>query len=366
MKINKISFILVLSIFFLNACSNDDDLNLPDVEVEEEEEPIAAFQTGILISNEGPFGSGSGSVSFINSNLTSVQNTIYEAVNGETLGNIVQSIGFDSGDQAYIISNNSNRVDVVNRFTFEQIQRIETGLQNPRFFIEANGFGYISNWGDPVDPNDDYIAVLDIRTFEMITTIPVSEGPEELLFNGTSIYVTQQGGFGVNDVVTVINPANNQVISEIQVAEVPNGLQLDSQGNLWVLCGGFATFDSSPFPESQGRLVRINTDSNTVDQSFDFPMELHPNFLNIDGDTIYYFLNGGVFTGSALDYTLPTDPSFNTSFLWNMEVEDGFLYGCNAGDFASNGIVEVYDVIEGILSTTLDVGIIPGGIYFNN
>ena len=48
-----------------------------------------------------------------------------------------------------------------------------------------------------------------------------------------------------------------------------------------------------------------------------------------------------------------------------MIVDNGRLYGTDAGDFASNGTLLVYDLNAEMELTTLTVGIIPGGIYFN-
>ena len=85
------------------------------------------FENGVLITNEGPFNNGFGSVSFLNSVFTTADNDIYQDVNGDNLGNIVQSIGFNN-DDAYVVANVSNRITVVNRFTFEETARIESCL----------------------------------------------------------------------------------------------------------------------------------------------------------------------------------------------------------------------------------------------
>ena len=48
-----------------------------------------------------------------------------------------------------------------------------------------------------------------------------------------------------------------------------------------------------------------------------------------------------------------------------MIVRGNVLIGTNAGDFASNGSVEVYDLTTGTLVNTLTAGVIPENIYFN-
>jgi hypothetical protein len=50
---------------------------------------------------------------------------------------------------------------------------------------------------------------------------------------------------------------------------------------------------------------------------------------------------------------------------YTMEVNNGRLYGTDAGDYASNGTVAIYDLNTEQLIKSLTVGIIPGGIYFN-
>ena len=71
MKINKLIIALICCTLIFTSCANDDNLNLPDNEDptgEEQpmdaDEPLGAFEGGLLVSNEGPFNTGVGSVSF--------------------------------------------------------------------------------------------------------------------------------------------------------------------------------------------------------------------------------------------------------------------------------------------------------------
>ncbi|RMB61107.1 YncE family protein [Dokdonia sinensis] len=318
------------------------------------------FANGLLISNEGPFQGGFGTVSFASADLQTIENDIYQDVNNDNLGNIVQSIGFN-GDQAYVIANNANRITVVNRFSFQETGRIEAGLNNPRYLTSIGGVGYVTNWGDPSVATDDFIAIIDLNTNTVTTTIPVGEGPELIVYNGTSLYVAHKGGFGVNNIVSVIDPMTNGVISEITVGDVPNGLQLVGD-DLWVLSGGSPAFTGN---ETAGSLARVNTVTNTVEMQMDFQTTQHPNYLNTDGDNLIYFLDGTVFSQNTVNPSTPPSPLFTSSFFYNMNVIGDKLYGCNAGDFASNGTVEVYDLATGNLDATLEVGIIPGNVYLN-
>jgi len=363
MKFYKLLLITIFGTLFLYACSNDDDVVTIDPDPDPDPEEMLAFENGFLVTNQGPFNTGFGSVDFVDASLTTTDNDIYQDVNDDNLGNIVQSIGF-AGDLAYVVANNSNRITVVNRFTFEEVARIETGLNNPRYFIDANGTGYVSNWGDPLVTTDDFIAIIDLTTNEVTGTIPVAEGPEEMVFDRFNLYVANQGGFGVNNIVTVIDPATDMVTTTIDVGDVPNSMQLDSDGSLWVLAGGSPAFTGT---ETPGRLTRINTSSNQVITTLVFGAQDHPNYLNIAGDDLYYFLAGDVFKSTVSNFQFPSTPELSGVNFFNMFVVNSgtTLIGCNAGDFASNGTLEIYNLQDNTLTTTLNAGIIPDNVYVN-
>lgn len=353
MKIKQLS-ISILAIALLGvSCNNDDD----DAIIL----PTGDYANGILVSNEGPFNNGSGTVTFISEDLAVQEDAIYKKVNGEDLGNVVQSIGFD-GDKAYIIANVSHSITVVDRYTFEKIAVISEGFENPRFFEAINGKGYVTDWGDPNDSTDDYVAVIDLSTNTVQSTISVSFGPERLLSKDNTLYVAHQGGYGQNDIISVINTGSNTVTTTVQVGSVPNSLQMDDAGNLWVLSAGAPSYAGT---ETGGRLSKINTTSNEVASHLDFETTEHPNLLSKEGSNLYYYLNGSVFAidNSATD--LPHISILDGINFYSMTVSEGKLFGTDAGDFASKGTLTVYDLNSKTTIKTLTVGIVPGGVYFN-
>jgi len=348
----------VVAVFALGltivACESDDINDL---------EPVMQgdFQSGILISNEGPFNNGTGTVSFISNDLETVENEIYNQVNSEDLGNIVQSIGF-TNDKAYVVANNSNRIVVVDRFTFEKEAIIEIGLNNPRYFISVNGKGYVTNWGDTADDSDDYIAIINLTNNTVEGSIAVALGPEEIISFSNNIYVAHQGAFGQNNIVSVINADTDEVSTTITVGDVPNALQLDSSNNLWVLAAGKPSFSGE---ETAGTLSKINTATNEVELNLDFTTTEHPNHLGYDGTNLYYTLNGAVYSMTTSATELPTEKAFDGLGTYAMTVKDERLYTTDAKDFASNGSLSIHDLNTKEEITTLEVGLIPGGVYFN-
>lgn len=351
MKIRNVFFpLLIIGLSW--SCSNDD---------EEIHEPMGDYANGILVSNEGPFSNGTGTVTFISEDLSVVNNGIYKMTNDEDLGNVVQSIGFTE-NEAFIVANVSNKINVVNRYTFEKIASITDGLNNPRYFIEANGKGYVTNWGDTADETDDFVAIINLQNYTVEGTISVILGPEAILAKDNTVYVAHQGAWGQNNKVSVINTTSNELIKTLTVGDVPNSMQLDASGNLWVLASGKPAYTGD---ETAGVLTKINTGTNEVDNSFQFETTQHPSSLNLDGGILYYRLGDTVFEQSLSATSLNMETVLEGVSFYTMVVNNGRLYGTDAGDYASNGTLTVYDLNTELTIKALTVGIIPGGIYFN-
>ena len=336
---------------FLLSCSDEND---------PVQEPKGDYEFGYFITNEGPFQNGTGTLTFVGDG-GNVEQEVYKTVNGENLGNIVNSM-YIAGDRAYIVVNNSAQIIVVNRNTMEKLAVIEgNGINNPRHFVISEGKGFVSNWGDPLDPSDDFVAVVDLNVNQVSGTIPVGEGPERMLATSQGLFVALQGGFGHNNEIVVIEPSSEQVDSSIEVGDVPNSMQADDQGNVWVLCGGKPAWTGA---ETSGKLFRIQLSDLTT--SFqEFTLSQHPGLLSFDNGQLYYQLNGQVFRMSPEAVELPSEGIAGLEgFYYGMTVYKGELYGTDAGDFASEGKVKVFNVNSGALLNTIDAGIIPGQVVF--
>lgn len=342
---------------FVTSCSSDDDN--PG-----EQPPQGDYVNGYFVLNEGNFGGSNASVSFV-SNDGTVYNNIYNTVNGEGLGDTAQSILLDE-DRAYIVVNGSNKIEVVNRYTFESIGTISTGLMNPRYIQIENGNGYVSNWGDPTNPSDDFIAVINLSSFTVSSTISVSEGPERMEEENGKLFVAHAGGYGYGNSVSVISTSNNTVSATIPVGDVPNSL-VEEGGILYVLCAGKAAWTED---ETLGKLVLINTANNAVTSTLEFPETMHPSQLVEDEGKLYYTIDNNIYSANMNLTSLPVSPVFSTSEqgvygVYGFEVENNKIYVADAGDFMSNGKILIYST-TGILENTLSVGALPNGIYFND
>ncbi|MEN8186144.1 MAG: DUF5074 domain-containing protein [Bacteroidota bacterium] len=346
----KLNFTLLLTILLIiTSCSDDDDLVLAKGD----------YENGYFISNQGPFQNGSGAITFVGDD-GNVEQNIYKKVNGEDLGNIVQSMTL-AGDNAYIIVNNSNNVTVANRYTMEKITIIEgDDIKLPRFMVTNGDKGYVSNWGDPLNPDDDFVAVIDLNSNTVTNKIPVGEGPEEMLIKGSNLYVNLKGGWSVNDQVVMIDLAAETVEGAITVGDAPDSIVEDVNGDIWVLCSG------ETWPgETAGTLYRIS--SSLAKITYDFQTSEHPTDLNFYDGNLYYALNGSVYKMIAGASELPSESIQGISgFFSAMKVYNGELYATDAKDYVSEGELKIYDLASGTLTETIPTGIVPGDIVFQD
>ncbi|MBC3757689.1 YncE family protein [Hyunsoonleella sp. SJ7] len=341
MKLNKL-LVLALSIgLFFTSCSTDDDTIII---------PKGDYENGILISHEGNFGMGNASVSFVSFDLNTVENDVFNNVNNKLLGDTAQSIAFN-GDLAYIVLNVSNKIEIVNRYTFESVSTIDSGLSNPRYMAISNGKGYVTNWGDFTPSDDDFLAVIDLTSNSIIDTINTSYLPEEIVAQGNKVYVAT-GIFGNGNKVDVINTETDEFEESITVGNSPNSLQLDDDGDLWVL--------------SSENLIEIATSTNQISRTIALNAAItSPSKLNFDNGALYLYSGGSVYKMEETASTLPSVAEIESVSFYDMRVKDGVLYALDAKDFVSDGSLTSYDLSTNTEVNSATVNIIPGGIYFN-
>lgn len=327
-------------------------------------EEEAEFKSGFFVLNEGNFGSSNASVSFLSSDMEEIQSNIFMNINGNGIGDTAQSIEMHE-NLAIIVVNVSNKLEIVNRYTFESLGTIDTGLKNPRYAEVVGDKIYVSNWGDGMDPGDDFVAVFDLSDFSFVKLIPVSEGPEKVLAANEKVFVAHKGGFSFNDIVSVVDTASDEVEAEIEVGDMPNSMVIDGN-DLWVLSGGKPSYADT---ETAGKLTNINIGSNQVIEEFDFPDNMvHPNNLSLEGNDVYLTIDRTLYKYDMIDMqpTAEFDIS-EPAVVYGFEIENGKVYVASPNaDFTGDGTLYIYDLAKGSLINQFSAGINPNGIYFND
>ncbi|EDM43407.1 putative surface layer protein [unidentified eubacterium SCB49] len=357
-QLNKTILLSIICLAILSCTSDDRDDPVQEV-------PITGDYTqGLFVLNEGGYGSSNASVSFLD-NEGQLYQSIFAGVNDKNLGDTAQSMGFNE-DYGYIVVNNSSTVEVVDRNTFTSIATVTSQIVNPRYIAFSDSNGFITNWGDPNDPNDDYVAVLNLETNLVESKIIVSEGPEKMVVHNGKLFVAQKGGYGYGNTITVIDLETQLVVSNIEVSDVPTGMVI-SDNSLYVLCAGKAPYTGE---ETQGALYKINANTYTTEASLSFPEGVHPSFLELDNNTLYFTQEGSVYAMTTANFQLPTTPIFEPALdgleiLYGFTVAEGLIYLADAKDYASNGETFIYN-LNGALQQQFTVAIIPNSFYFNN
>lgn len=353
MKINKLLSLLLLATILFASCEKDSaDL------------PKGDYENGVLISGEGS-GAGTGSVSFVSDDFVTSENLIYKTVNNEELGTYVQSMAF-SNDNAYIVVDNQNTVTVVDRYTFEKLGFINTGLILPRFMTVVGNKGYVTNWGSTLSDTDDFIAVVNLETYEVEGTISVGNGPERIIENNGKLYVSHKGAYTTNNVISVIDIDSEEVI-EITVKDNPDELFFNNLGELVVLSSGRTIYDTdwSVIGTTLASISMIDITTLEITNELVFAEGEQPSLMVFENGAIYYNIGNSVYAINESATSLSSTSIVETEgFLYGLEVEGDNLYTLDAS-FSDASKLNIYSISSGSVSITKVVAIGASKIYFN-
>ena len=321
-----------------------------------------AYDSGVFVACEGPFGSGTGTVSFYNRTTGAVSNDIFQSANTFPLGNVVQSVNIYNG-KGYVVVNNAGKIEVVTANDFKSVGSI-TGLNSPRYFLGiTSAKGYVSEWGT----TGGTVRVINLSNNSISSTINVGNGAENMVMVNNNVYVACSGGFVNDSIVTVINSTTDAVVTTINVGPNPGDIKVDANGKIWVLCGGqwngsFTSLDKT------GKLVRINPSNNTVEQTFTFSSTLSmPSNLAINSakNKLFYTYQGKIYNHDITALNLSSMGLVDRSFYGlGFDPVNDYLYAADAGNFSSNGKVVRYNGSTGSKVDSFAVGIIPGDFFF--
>lgn len=318
----------------------------------------AQYSNGYIIPNEGNYGSPTAEISYIDANNTITNNIYGLANNGEALGDVLQSVYF-SGNKSFLVVNNSNKVVVANRSSFVKSGVITNNIVQPRYTTVVNDKLYITNWGGA---NDQFVSVHNATTLAYITSIPLSQDPEEIITVNGKVYVNKSS-YRAGNSIDVINPATDTIVKTITLS---NGLQslVVSGNDIFALCTG-----------STGSTVyKISTATDTVTASISnaavvpassydaLKFATDGNQLFIAGSTSVYSLNTDLSAFSSTPAFTTTSSSPYGDF-YGFAAIDGKIFQCNS-DFTSNSTVKVYNQ-TGTLLNTFTAGLGSNNVYKN-
>jgi len=348
---NLILFLMLMSgLFLVTSCGEDDPIVTNDI-----------YSNGTFVINQGSFGSGTGTISFLSNNDNSITSNIYQDANdGLVLGNVAQSMQ-RVGDHFLVTVNNAQKVEIIKAEDFTYANTID-GIAQARYVLDlGNNEALISTWG--ATGTDGKIFKVNTSTATIVSSLDVAGGPEKMLKVGNDVFVTNSGGFFRDSIVYQLNAAGNSISSEIVVGDNPSDLVVDSNGDLWVLCNGYTNF-SDPTLSTNGSLVQIR--NGAVVKELEIGNGSSQLEISNDGSSLFYLNGGKVYQQNIADNTVSGTVIYE-GFFYGMGInpDNDNIYLTDAKDFVSNGDVVIITQ-NGDLVETIEAGIIPGELHFED
>jgi YVTN family beta-propeller protein len=347
----RLSSLFVLSLL-LFACDKDD--NQPTV--------TETLDNGILVLCEGLFQQNNSSLSWIDLSNETVNTDFFTSQNGRFLGDTGNDMKV-YGSKIYIIVNNSNTVEVINKKDGKSIKQISmtngAAAKQPRSITFYNGKAFVTCY-------DGFVDVIDTTSLTISQRIPVGSNPEGLAISNGKLFVSNSGGLNypaVDSTVSIIDLASYTELDRIVVGKNPGAIQVDSEGDVYVITrGNYGTIPS--------RMVRINSQTNAVEQTFSFDasgMALMQDYFLIS------FYNYSTQTSeirlfNTLSETLANSNFISTSGLTTLygiqynPVSDK-IYCLDAMNYTNSGYVRQY-TSSGVFEKSYHVGLNPSKLVF--
>lgn len=315
---------------------------------------------GMVISNEGNYGKNNASISLYYTNGDSLANDVYNKVNNDVLGDVLQSIA-EADTSVYFVLNGSNKVVAVSKYSCKKYASIT--VAGPRYMAVNGKTGYVTGW------TNNEVAVVDLATNKVTGSIKVGSGPEGVLINGGKLYVANSGGYGKDNTVSVIDIKTNTVVKTITVADCPKSFAADKNGAIWVVCAGYTDWNNSA-NSTKGALCKITPSTYEVSKlAID---GFNPDKLQASPakDKLYYegsYGSPGIFQMDITAAAAPAKPFITGDFYsFTVNPSNGEIMAMHADwvTAASNKIVRY--TATGSLIKEYVVGAGPNGGYFFN
>lgn len=349
MKLNRLlQFIFGFVLLFSISCTSEYEETIPEI----------TYQNGLLITNEGNFGSPNADVTFITKDLSLMQNDIYKANNNkENLGDVLQTMVLN-GDKAYLLLNNSNKIQIVDRYSFKKAGEITAQLNNPRYMAIANGNLYVSNdkYGGAKFVN---VYKLSDNSFVKKIDFASTSTVERVVEAGGNIFV-QNASYGFGNTITKINTTTNAI--EGTPTPMPNGditKTITYNSNVYVIAQG--TADSYIYQiNPAGSIVKTTTLTGIANGTN----------LQIDGGRFYFTSSNKVYSMDMNATAAPTNPIITAvdggaNFtLYGFSVIEGRIFTSDVKGFTQPSEITVYTT-GGTVISKFTAGMGATSVYKN-
>jgi YVTN family beta-propeller protein len=335
-------------IFLLFACNESGN-----------ERPLGAYDTGVLIVNEGAFGANDGEIYHLDPASGTMKENIFETENNRPFAGLLEDVVLEE-DRLYLVAN-TGKIEIVNPGDFKSRGSVIGDLDQPRSLATARGKLFISDYG-PYDASfntpNSYIAVvsgLDGGTVKK--KIEVSNKPEDLFTAGKYIFVagSEAGKIEIID-------ADTETVTKIIEIEGKPVQFFEQRGDLWVY-----SYDSDKI-----YFQSFHRDNLTKKEFRELPLSKATGRIALGEDDRIYILtssgwpdyNDGIAVVSIFDTTLIPSLKTGSGFYGiGFDKERQEIYVSNSKGFQGNGEVTIYNK-SGVEVKKMEAGRGPSGFVF--
>jgi DNA-binding beta-propeller fold protein YncE len=315
--------------------------------------PAGPVVKGFYLLNEGNLGSNKASLDYMDYTTGLYTLNLYNQRNPSVtkgLGDVGNDVGV-YGSKVYIVVNNSNKVEVLDKATGIRITQVN--IINCRNVAFSGGKAYVSAYlgtvGDPNAPNG-IVAEIDTAALTITRKVTVGRQPEQIAIVGQKLYVANSGGYSPPNyerTVSVIDLASFTELKRIDVAINLDRCIADKYGKLYVTSrGDYYTLGSN--------LYVIDTKTDSVVKNFNLPA----SNLFIDDNTAYVY---------ATDFSYVTGKWTTTYNMIDVNA-DTLLHRKFITDGTEQGIkvpygIAVHPITKEVLVTDAKDYVNPGTLY---
>ena len=314
------------------------------------------YNEGVLIINEGAFGTGTGTVDYIAKSSGEVKRNIFETVNARPLGNIAQS-GFVDADKVYIVVNNAGKLEIVNKNDFQSVKTI-SNLELPDRVLVTDNFIYITEWVNFTGKGR--IRIYNKTTYALEKQITLGLMPSAMERIGNDIWILNSN----DNSVQVLDITTNTVTTTLSFSDNPTSLVKLVDGSMAVLSAGTPSWTGTP---TKGSIYVINSASKSTIRSFSMPdSSIKPSNLVVldNGKDVLYCYNGKTWKMDATTNGFPGTVFSNSEYYGlGFDTNTKLVFGSNAKDFSSKGTVYKY-LQTGAFVDSLEGGVVPRTFLF--
>ncbi|MGB5988539.1 MAG: DUF5074 domain-containing protein [Marinifilaceae bacterium] len=356
-KINLLIVLFVVTLGLFSSCEKDNnDNNL---------EPEISLDGNAIILNEGA--SAKGSISMFNEENGTINNGYYEKMNGKKIAASTQSISLHNG-KLYCLTYGADGMVIMDATDNMKVNvnPLTTGLITPRFFTAKGNRGYVSCYGKNYYPNyeESFIAVIDLDSNEIISTIKRKGGFEDLAIVGDKLYAASIN----TKEVAVFDINKNVFLKAISIPDNGRFLIKNSDNNLWVSHSSYIGNDNKG-------ISLINTQNDTVEKTIKTPRMASSGIMASNTDASKIFVLGAEGYPSKKSSIILVETSNNKvvakaliegeSFYglgYNQKTER--IYVLRSPDYATPGFISVYKSDGTAVYENITSGVSPKQVLF--